>query len=218
MKAFLCCALLFVTLYSLIVSRQSSGFLALNSPFSPVHLNIHFLSQPFSHENNINNRNRNTRFSFSMKLNWNAICLLKLKPSWQLVITEFWCVSQAQPIKLIYAYGTTDEISYHHAYRGSKEVNLLNHMPRNTVTNLNHFIATVDNVRIIINWWVRQMYREIIFFCLIHWPTKITHFVCYCFFFLQVTVPPTHTYYHCKVMKFPTLNTKHHIYLVIMSS
>ncbi|XP_076612797.1 DBH-like monooxygenase protein 2 homolog [Chaetodon auriga] len=80
----------------------------------------------------------------------------------------------AQPIKLIYAYGPTDDISYHQARRGTKEVNLLNYMTRTTLTNFSYLNATVDNI----------------------------------------TVPPSQTYYHCKVMKFPTLSTKHHIYLV----
>ncbi|XP_039980893.1 DBH-like monooxygenase protein 2 homolog isoform X2 [Xiphias gladius] len=80
----------------------------------------------------------------------------------------------AQPIKLIYAYGTTDEITYHGARRGTKEVNLLNYMPRTSLPNLNYLSATVDNI----------------------------------------TIPPIHTYYHCKVMNFPNLNTKHHIYQI----
>ncbi|KAM9353609.1 DBH-like monooxygenase protein 2 homolog [Symphorus nematophorus] len=80
----------------------------------------------------------------------------------------------AQPIKLIYAYGPTDEIAYHQARRGTKEVNLLNYMPRTTITNPSFFSAAVD----------------------------------------KITVPATHTYYHCKVMKLPPLSTKHHIYLI----
>lgn len=32
--------------------------------------------------------------------------------------------------------------------------------------------------------------------------------------FLQITVPANHTYYHCKVMKLPALDTKHHVYMV----
>ncbi|XP_041814122.1 DBH-like monooxygenase protein 2 homolog isoform X2 [Chelmon rostratus] len=80
----------------------------------------------------------------------------------------------AQPIKLIYAYGPTDDIAYHQARRGTKEVNLLNYMTRTTLTSVSYLSATVDSI----------------------------------------TVPSSQTYYHCKVMKFPTLNTKHHIYLV----
>ncbi|XP_045916784.1 DBH-like monooxygenase protein 2 homolog [Micropterus dolomieu] len=80
----------------------------------------------------------------------------------------------AEPIKLIYAYGLTDVISYHGARRGTKEVNLLNYMPRTTLTEVSYLRARVDNI----------------------------------------TIPPNNTYYHCKVMKFPTLNTKHHIYQV----
>ncbi|XP_069014865.1 DBH-like monooxygenase protein 2 homolog [Embiotoca jacksoni] len=80
----------------------------------------------------------------------------------------------AQPIKLIYAYGTTDEISYHGARRGTKEVNLLNYMPKTNSANAKYLLAKVDNI----------------------------------------TVPPVSTYYHCKIMKFPKLNTKHHIYQI----
>lgn len=32
--------------------------------------------------------------------------------------------------------------------------------------------------------------------------------------FLQVTVPSTHTYYHCKIMKLAPLETKRHVYMV----
>ncbi|XP_019953089.2 DBH-like monooxygenase protein 2 homolog [Paralichthys olivaceus] len=80
-----------------------------------------------------------------------------------------------QPIKLIYAYGTTDEVSYHNKRRGTKEVNLLNYMPRSSLPISSYISATVENV----------------------------------------TVPAIHTYYHCKVMKFPNLRTKHHIYLIV---
>ncbi|XP_040920021.1 DBH-like monooxygenase protein 2 homolog isoform X2 [Toxotes jaculatrix] len=80
----------------------------------------------------------------------------------------------AQSIKLIYAYGTTDEITYHGARRGTKEINLLNYKSRTTIPNSDYLSATVDNI----------------------------------------TVPPIHTYYHCKVMNFPNLSTKHHIYQI----
>ncbi|KAM4521948.1 DBH-like monooxygenase protein 2 homolog isoform 1-T1 [Odontesthes bonariensis] len=80
----------------------------------------------------------------------------------------------AQPIKIIYAYGTTDDIRYHGTQRGTKEVNLLNYMPRSTPSNANYLSAKVDNV----------------------------------------TVPANMTYYHCKIMKFPNLSTKHHIYQI----
>ncbi|CAB1322262.1 unnamed protein product, partial [Coregonus sp. 'balchen'] len=36
------------------------------------------------------------------------------------------------PVKLIYAYGTTDDIGYHCKSRGTIEVNLLNFMPRSS--------------------------------------------------------------------------------------
>ncbi|XP_041832716.1 DBH-like monooxygenase protein 2 homolog [Melanotaenia boesemani] len=80
----------------------------------------------------------------------------------------------AQPIKLIYAYGTTDDIKYHGARRGTKEVNLLNYMPRTTPPNVKSISVKVNNI----------------------------------------TLPPNMTYYHCKVMNFPNLNTKHHIYQI----
>ncbi|KAI3363745.1 hypothetical protein L3Q82_001359 [Scortum barcoo] len=80
----------------------------------------------------------------------------------------------AAPIKLIYAYGENDDISYHGARRGTKEVNLLKYQPRTISNNLKYFNATLDNI----------------------------------------VVPPMQTYYHCKVMKFPTMSAKHHIYMV----
>lgn len=61
----------------------------------------------------------------------------------------FFFFKQAQPIKLIYAYGLTDDITYHQARRGTKEVNLLDYMPRTTLTNSKYFSVTVDNVGII---------------------------------------------------------------------
>ncbi|KAF1376611.1 hypothetical protein PFLUV_G00213270 [Perca fluviatilis] len=79
-----------------------------------------------------------------------------------------------KPIKLIYAYGITDEIAYHGDRTGTKEVNLLNYKPRTTSTKLNYLNATVDNI----------------------------------------TIPQSRTYYHCKVMQFPNLKTKHHIYQI----
>ncbi|XP_044233435.1 DBH-like monooxygenase protein 2 homolog [Thunnus albacares] len=110
--------------------------------------------------------------------------LLSLTESDGQTIMTFWrsiqsCDDQdfhitAKPIKLIYAYGTTDEIAYHRARRGTKEVNLLNYKSKTTLPSLNYITATVENV----------------------------------------TIPPFHTYYHCKVMKFPYLNKKHHIYQI----
>ncbi|KAM3860959.1 DBH-like monooxygenase protein 2 homolog [Diretmus argenteus] len=80
----------------------------------------------------------------------------------------------ARPIKLIYAYGTTDEINYHDKRRGTKEVNLLKYMPRATLPGDTYFNVTMDNI----------------------------------------SIPAIKTYYHCKVMKFPPLNGKHHIYRI----
>ncbi|XP_061609405.1 DBH-like monooxygenase protein 2 homolog isoform X2 [Phyllopteryx taeniolatus] len=54
----------------------------------------------------------------------------------------------AQPMKLIYAYGTTDEIGFHAGLAGTKEVNLLNFVPRTTVTNGNYISATMENITI----------------------------------------------------------------------
>ncbi|KAM9779549.1 DBH-like monooxygenase protein 2 homolog isoform 2-T3 [Syngnathus typhle] len=78
----------------------------------------------------------------------------------------------AQAMNLIYAYGNTDEISYHGPLTGTKELNLLNYVSRATaVANGNSIRATVENV----------------------------------------TIPPQDTYYHCRIMKLPTLIGKHHI-------
>uniref|UniRef100_A0A3Q1I9J3 DOMON domain-containing protein n=1 Tax=Anabas testudineus TaxID=64144 RepID=A0A3Q1I9J3_ANATE len=54
----------------------------------------------------------------------------------------------AQPIKLIYAYGTTDDITYHGARRGTKEVNLLNYVPRTSLPTRNYLNVTVNNITI----------------------------------------------------------------------
>lgn len=70
-------------------------------------------------------------------------------------------LSQAQPIKLIFAYGKTDEISYHGSRRGTKEVNLLNYMPKSIPTNSSYLSATVDNVRITDN---NSQIRNIVLF------------------------------------------------------
>ncbi|KAG7264933.1 hypothetical protein CRUP_027124 [Coryphaenoides rupestris] len=51
----------------------------------------------------------------------------------------------AKPIKLIYAYGDTDEIEYHSTRRGTKEVNLLNYMPRVTPQHRDYIDVTMDN-------------------------------------------------------------------------
>ncbi|KAK2864314.1 hypothetical protein Q7C36_003468 [Tachysurus vachellii] len=52
------------------------------------------------------------------------------------------------PINLIYAYGTTDDISYHQSRRGTKEVNLLNYMPRSSVPDSKYFEMKVTNFTI----------------------------------------------------------------------
>lgn len=52
------------------------------------------------------------------------------------------------PINLIYAYGTTDDISYHESRRGTKEVNLLNYMPRSSVPDSKYFEMRVTNVQL----------------------------------------------------------------------
>lgn len=55
-------------------------------------------------------------------------------------------VLQAQPIKLIYAYGKTDDIRYHGGLRGTKEVNLLNYMPRTIPPDAKYVRVNVENV------------------------------------------------------------------------
>ncbi|RVE55850.1 hypothetical protein OJAV_G00230240 [Oryzias javanicus] len=54
----------------------------------------------------------------------------------------------AKPIKLIYAYGTSDEIKYHGPRRGTKEVNLLNYMPRTSNSSAKYLSAKVTNVTV----------------------------------------------------------------------
>ncbi|XP_042358874.1 DBH-like monooxygenase protein 2 homolog [Plectropomus leopardus] len=79
-----------------------------------------------------------------------------------------------QSVKVIYAYGNTDDIVYHGALRGTKEINLLNFNPKTTITSPNYISARVENI----------------------------------------AIPPIHTYYHCKLMKFPTLTAKKHIFQI----
>ncbi len=50
-------------------------------------------------------------------------------------------------MKLIYAYGQTDDITYHSTRRGTKELNLLKYMPRVNPPNSNFFDITMVNVR-----------------------------------------------------------------------
>ncbi|XP_056437472.1 DBH-like monooxygenase protein 2 homolog isoform X1 [Gadus chalcogrammus] len=54
----------------------------------------------------------------------------------------------AVPIKLIYAYGQTDEIKYHGINRGTKEVNLLRYITRNTSQEGEHFDFKMDNITV----------------------------------------------------------------------
>ncbi|KAK2883924.1 hypothetical protein QQF64_016266 [Cirrhinus molitorella] len=49
------------------------------------------------------------------------------------------------PMKLIYAYGQTDDITYHSTQRGTKEVNLLKYMPRVNPPNSKYFDMTMVN-------------------------------------------------------------------------
>ncbi|XP_073708793.1 DBH-like monooxygenase protein 2 homolog [Garra rufa] len=49
------------------------------------------------------------------------------------------------PMKLIYAYGQTDDITYHSTQRGTKELNLLKYMPQVTPPNSNFFDVTMVN-------------------------------------------------------------------------
>ncbi|XP_051952101.1 DBH-like monooxygenase protein 2 homolog [Xyrauchen texanus] len=52
------------------------------------------------------------------------------------------------PIKLIYAYGQTDDIAYHSTQRGTKEVNLLRYMPRVTAPDSKFFNMTMVNFKV----------------------------------------------------------------------
>ncbi|XP_050995493.1 DBH-like monooxygenase protein 2 homolog [Labeo rohita] len=52
------------------------------------------------------------------------------------------------PMKLIYAYGQTDDITYHSTRRGTKELNLLKYMPRVNPPNSNFFDITMVNFTI----------------------------------------------------------------------
>ncbi|XP_026125787.1 DBH-like monooxygenase protein 2 homolog [Carassius auratus] len=49
------------------------------------------------------------------------------------------------PMKLIYAYGQTDDITYHSSQRGTKELNLLKYMPHVNPSNRSFFDITMDN-------------------------------------------------------------------------
>ncbi|XP_072542242.1 DBH-like monooxygenase protein 2 homolog [Salminus brasiliensis] len=49
------------------------------------------------------------------------------------------------PVKLIYAYGKTDNISYHASQRGTKEVNLLKFMPKARLPDSSYFDLTMTN-------------------------------------------------------------------------
>ncbi|XP_026146155.1 DBH-like monooxygenase protein 2 homolog [Carassius auratus] len=52
------------------------------------------------------------------------------------------------PMKLIYAYGLTDEIKYHSNRRGTKELNLLKYMPQVKSPNSKHFDMTMINLNV----------------------------------------------------------------------
>ncbi|XP_071187214.1 DBH-like monooxygenase protein 2 homolog [Salvelinus alpinus] len=49
------------------------------------------------------------------------------------------------PVKLIYAYGKTDDIEYHSRTRETKEVNLLKFMPRSSPRNTNYLDFVMDH-------------------------------------------------------------------------
>lgn len=51
-------------------------------------------------------------------------------------------------MKLIYAYGTSDDIRYHANRRGTKEVNLLKFMPRSSPPDSNYLDFVMENVRV----------------------------------------------------------------------
>lgn len=50
-------------------------------------------------------------------------------------------------MKLIYAYGKSDDIGYHFRTRGTKEVNLLKFMPRYRLLDINYLEFVGENVR-----------------------------------------------------------------------
>ncbi|XP_041716334.1 DBH-like monooxygenase protein 2 homolog isoform X1 [Coregonus clupeaformis] len=52
------------------------------------------------------------------------------------------------PVKLIYAYGTSDDIRYHANRRGTKEVNLLKFMPKSSPPDSNYLDFVVENVTV----------------------------------------------------------------------
>ncbi|KTF88856.1 hypothetical protein cypCar_00028656 [Cyprinus carpio] len=54
------------------------------------------------------------------------------------------------PMKLIYAYGQTDDITYHSNRRGTKELNLLKYMPRVNPPNSKYFDMTMVNIEPVI--------------------------------------------------------------------
>uniref|UniRef100_A0A3B4C915 Monooxygenase, DBH-like 1, like n=1 Tax=Pygocentrus nattereri TaxID=42514 RepID=A0A3B4C915_PYGNA len=55
------------------------------------------------------------------------------------------CLITVMPVKLIYAYGETDNISFHGSHQGTKEVNLLKFMPRVSVPDSKYFDLTMTN-------------------------------------------------------------------------
>lgn len=74
-----------------------------------------------------------------------TVCFLFLEKEEQLTLV---CIlSEEMPVKLIYAYGITDDIGYHKTLCGSKEVNLLNYMPRASIPDSKYFDLTMTNVR-----------------------------------------------------------------------
>ncbi|XP_054876024.1 DBH-like monooxygenase protein 2 homolog [Poeciliopsis prolifica] len=54
----------------------------------------------------------------------------------------------AQSIKLIYAYGATDDIKYHGRFRGTKEVNLLNYKPKTVPPDAKYLSLKVDKITV----------------------------------------------------------------------
>ncbi len=90
-------------------------------------------------------RSRNDPQLFSKRLLWfryGSGVLIAYK-WWAFVLLH----DQNLPMKLIYAYGQTDEIKYHSTQRGTKELNLLKYMPRVNPPNSKYFDMTMINVR-----------------------------------------------------------------------
>lgn len=73
--------------------------------------------------------------------------------SWPLLLPVWPPLSQERPIKVIYAYGLMDELAYHEQRRGTRELNLLNYIPRSIPSTSSYFDMTIVNVRTTLSWF-----------------------------------------------------------------